>query len=783
MYGKKSITPVFKQNDRRHRGYNLAFLYLKNKDYIGAEKCAHEFLSVETDSAIGYKLLGEIEEALGKRDKAVKAFERSLELEIKQDVMIKLCDSMHSSPAYLEKLKFWAAKAESAGFREAVVKFDGAISEVESMPENKLNSYLRTSDDINNSSRTSNGGANTTVNSSMNSLHLDDFTGQANRYASSPDRSVLAKIHQQENVMKNILAQQESLVDTNRRLMEIVALNQKSLESLQTSINDLKGSMSNLLIGQTKISSNHLESMEAQREIKDAVYEIMGNNYDNDYGEEYGDQGVDPSTPSSQAPFSFGGAKNQPAQPLPISSDKPFPAFSFGGSTAVDSRPAASLFQPAAQQSIFNSPQGGPSPFSFTSPQAKPISALQNLTNSVGSNAFSTVQPTASNPVSVIKNDIVKPSPLPPATPQKEVPAKPLKVSPDIEIVREVLPSKALIAKAVSLQLPEHFYNYMNKSDCPGCIGCEKQDNLSICKPTAFTKVEPEKSAPPAKPIDEVPKPAPAPVAQPPKPIDAKPEETPKAFTFGFSSTSQDVPKASAFSFAAASTPTFKFGFGTDSSTTTTSNLFSAALEQQGGAKTVGWGAPDTQASWLSNLTNPKPIFGAKPEEVAEDELYDPEESNVDDSQFNLPQVALPEVIEIKTGEEDEEIVYVHRAKLYRYDKPTKQWKERGVGDIKILKHKDGKRYRMLLRREQVHKLACNHYINAAMTFSPMPNSSTSVSWVANDFSEGEVVEEFLAVKFKSSEILQIFLDKINEVKADIESNSDSTAKYDDVSD
>jgi len=52
------------------------------------------------------------------------------------------------------------------------------------------------------------------------------------------------------------------------------------------------------------------------------------------------------------------------------------------------------------------------------------------------------------------------------------------------------------------------------------------------------------------------------------------------------------------------------------------------------------------------------------------------------------PVIPLPELVEVKTGEEDEEPIYCQRAKLYRYDPTIKEWKERGIGDFKILKHK-----------------------------------------------------------------------------------------------
>lgn len=48
--------------------------------------------------------------------------------------------------------------------------------------------------------------------------------------------------------------------------------------------------------------------------------------------------------------------------------------------------------------------------------------------------------------------------------------------------------------------------------------------------------------------------------------------------------------------------------------------------------------------------------------------------------------VPLPDKVEVVTGEEDEEMAYSHRAKLFRL--VTGEWKERGIGDFKILVHK-----------------------------------------------------------------------------------------------
>ncbi len=58
--------------------------------------------------------------------------------------------------------------------------------------------------------------------------------------------------------------------------------------------------------------------------------------------------------------------------------------------------------------------------------------------------------------------------------------------------------------------------------------------------------------------------------------------------------------------------------------------------------------------------------------------------------------------MDTKTGEEDEEIMYKQRARLYWYAKELNAWKERGIGEVKLMRHKDGGRLRLLMRREQV---------------------------------------------------------------------------------
>ena len=94
----------------------------------------------------------------------------------------------------------------------------------------------------------------------------------------------------------------------------------------------------------------------------------------------------------------------------------------------------------------------------------------------------------------------------------------------------------------------------------------------------------------------------------------------------------------------------------------------------------------------------------------------------------------------------------------------TKQWKERGVGDIKILLHNETKRSRVVMRREQIHKLCANHYITADMELKKKAGSDRSWVWsVEADFSDGVARKELLAVRFKHDEGAVLFRDKFIE--------------------
>ena len=143
----------------------------------------------------------------------------------------------------------------------------------------------------------------------------------------------------------------------------------------------------------------------------------------------------------------------------------------------------------------------------------------------------------------------------------------------------------------------------------------------------------------------------------------------------------------------------------------------------------------------------------------SEDHKEDHEDDN--DGPHFEPVIPLPDKIEVKTGEENEEVMFSHRAKLYRFVAEEKQWKDRGVGDIKLLRNNLTGKMRVLMRREQVLKLCANHQITTDMKLQP--NAGSDRSWVWStpaDFSEEECRPERLAVRFKNEEIAKQFKEK-----------------------
>ncbi|XP_040513546.1 E3 SUMO-protein ligase RanBP2 isoform X29 [Gallus gallus] len=172
------------------------------------------------------------------------------------------------------------------------------------------------------------------------------------------------------------------------------------------------------------------------------------------------------------------------------------------------------------------------------------------------------------------------------------------------------------------------------------------------------------------------------------------------------------------------------------------------------------FGSKDKNFKWANTGAA---VFGVQTASKADEDEggSDDEVVHSDDIHFE-PIVSLPEV-EVKSGEEDEEILFKERAKLYRWDRDATQWKERGVGELKILFHTQKKYYRILMRRDQVLKVCANHVITKEMNLVPSDTSNNVLIWTATDYADGEVKVEQFAVRFKVQELANSFKRRFEE--------------------
>ncbi|KAJ5893503.1 hypothetical protein N7495_005194 [Penicillium taxi] len=134
------------------------------------------------------------------------------------------------------------------------------------------------------------------------------------------------------------------------------------------------------------------------------------------------------------------------------------------------------------------------------------------------------------------------------------------------------------------------------------------------------------------------------------------------------------------------------------------------------------------------------------------------------------PVIRLTEKVETKTNEELEEQSFKMRAKLFKFDRDTKEWKERGTGDVRLLKHKENHKTRLVMRRDKTLKVCANHYIVPDMKLSPNVGSDRSWVWnAAADVSEGEPEAQTLAIRFANSENANLFKEAFEKAQGENE--------------
>ena len=112
----------------------------------------------------------------------------------------------------------------------------------------------------------------------------------------------------------------------------------------------------------------------------------------------------------------------------------------------------------------------------------------------------------------------------------------------------------------------------------------------------------------------------------------------------------------------------------------------------------------------------------------------------------------------VPTREEEEEVHFKQRCKLYRYVTSTRKWKGNGVGEMRLLHNRNMQKSRLVMRRDEVHKLCANHALSETMKLEMFPSNELTVTWNAmGDISNDLPEDKLLAAKFKNKDILSEF--------------------------
>ncbi|KAF5821676.1 putative Ran binding domain, PH-like domain superfamily [Helianthus annuus] len=141
------------------------------------------------------------------------------------------------------------------------------------------------------------------------------------------------------------------------------------------------------------------------------------------------------------------------------------------------------------------------------------------------------------------------------------------------------------------------------------------------------------------------------------------------------------------------------------------------------------------------------------------------------------PIIKLEEVA-VSTGEEDEDAILDLKAKLYRFDKDGNQWKERGAGSVRFLKHKKTEKVRLVMRQSKTLKICANHLVIPTMSVQEHAGNDKSCVWHAADFADGELKDELFCIRFASVENCKKFMETFQEVaesQKGKEENKDAT--------
>uniref|UniRef100_A0A183CH82 Peptidase_M14 domain-containing protein n=1 Tax=Globodera pallida TaxID=36090 RepID=A0A183CH82_GLOPA len=210
---------------------------------------------------------------------------------------------------------------------------------------------------------------------------------------------------------------------------------------------------------------------------------------------------------------------------------------------------------------------------------------------------------------------------------------------------------------------------------------------------------------------------------------------------------------------------TFSFGGSPTTITTTAANIpllfgTNATLKS-----TTTSAAFPSFSAFASSVVGPTEKEAPEKGTGSDDE---PTEEFVPTDNFK-PIVPLPPKVDTKSGEENEEMLFSARCKLFRYK--DKQSKERGIGELKLLHSKESGRYRCVIRSDdQLSKLFANFPILANMKSQATQQKPNIRTLKCKDFSDNSAgVDEVFFLKFRDQPTAEEFAAKLEETAKKLE--------------
>jgi len=178
--------------------------------------------------------------------------------------------------------------------------------------------------------------------------------------------------------------------------------------------------------------------------------------------------------------------------------------------------------------------------------------------------------------------------------------------------------------------------------------------------------------------------------------------------------------------------------------------VFGEAATSQGAFVFQPVGASAEPATGAAELTDEQ----AKEEAEREADVY-------------FEPVCRLETVKTSNNEENEDAIFKMRCKVFRFDIKEKEWKERGVGDVRFMEHKETHKIRILMRQEKTLKVRLNHYVVPGLELNEM--NGTDRAWMWNcpmDYSEEEPQPDIFAIRFANRENALKFKDAFEDAVA-----------------